>query len=326
MKWRAIRNQTDADELMRIADCFHDWYMAGFEYDPLARTGGQDKNLARFVDETDSLLLKLRYDSRDKTGIWPEIEMEFSGVYMMRYMSQCGSDPFSECALEKLPRGWAFVQDGPLTEEERENLSDVKAGVLVVGGEARWRGSGFVERRARLGDIKITVADITGIDVDAVVNAANEGLRAGGGVCGAIFRSAGHDDMQGACAEIGRCDTGDAVITPGFALNARYVVHAVGPVWEGGRSGEAELLGSCYKRALDVAAENGCESIAFPLISSGIYGYPKDAAWYVAVKACFDWLGEHDDQNMSITFCVLSEESKQLGESVLDDLDIASCR
>ena len=167
--------------------------------------------------------------------------------------------------------------------------------------------------------IEIVKQGITQADVDAVVNAANEGLRAGGGVCGAVFEEAGFDEMRAACAEIGHCDTGDAVITPGFALKARYVIHAVGPIWSGGRNGEAELLDSCYKRALDVAAENGCKSIAFPLISSGIYGYPKDAAWYVAIKACLDWLSEHDDQGMSITFCVLSDESRRLGESVLDD-------
>ena len=168
--------------------------------------------------------------------------------------------------------------------------------------------------------IRIVKQGVTRADADAVVNAANERLRAGGGVCGAVFEEAGYDEMRAACAAIGHCDTGDAVITPGFALKARYVVHAVGPVWSGGRNGEAELLASCYKRSLDVTAENGCESIAFPLISSGIFGYPKEEAWRVALTACRDWLCEHDAPKMEIAFYVLSDDSKKLGERVLREL------
>ena len=171
-----------------------------------------------------------------------------------------------------------------------------------------------------MNDITIEIADIAQMDVDAVVNAANSGLRAGGGVCGAIFRAAGHADLQRACDAIGHCDTGDAVITPGFALKARYIVHAVGPVWKGGRAGEEELLASCYERSLDVASANGCTSIAFPLISSGIFGYPKRDAWRVALTACADWLHEHADADMQVTFCVLSAESKALGDAVLAEL------
>ena len=320
MDWRDIRNKADVDELMRNAESFHDWYLAGFEYDPLARVNDQDKSLARFVGETDSLLLKLRYDSPDRSGAWPEIEIEFLGVDAMRYSSSLGPDPFSECALEETSRGWAFVEGGALSEEERLDPLNIKANLFVAAGQVRWRCSENVGRKARLGELDIAVADITEMNVDAVVNAANEGLRAGGGVCGAIFRAAGHVDLQRACDEIGHCDTGDAVITPGFALDARHVIHAVGPVWSGGRNGEAELLASCYKRSLDIAAENGCRSIAFPLISSGIYGYPKDEAWYVALVACYDWLKEHDGQDIAITFCVLSEGSKALGEKTLSEI------
>ena len=168
--------------------------------------------------------------------------------------------------------------------------------------------------------IEIIVADITKMNVGAVVNAANEGLRAGGGVCGAIFRAAGYGDLQRACDEIGHCDTGDAVMTPGFALGARHIIHTVGPVWSGGRNDEAELLSSCYKRSLDIAAERDCRSVAFPLISSGIYGYPKGEAWYVALTTCYNWLKEHDGQDIAITFCVLSEESKSLGEKILAEI------
>ena len=171
-----------------------------------------------------------------------------------------------------------------------------------------------------MGDISIAVMNITNADVDAIVNAANEGLQAGGGVCGAIFKNAGHDELQKACDAIGGCDTGGAVITPGFALKARYVIHAVGPVWRGGRNGEAELLASCYSESIRVAVENGCKTIAFPLISSGIFGYPKEEAWRVALTACADTLSRYGDLAPDVTFCVLGEESHELGSSVLREL------
>ena len=165
--------------------------------------------------------------------------------------------------------------------------------------------------------IEILKQGITQADVDAIVNAANEGLRAGGGVCGAIFEEAGFDEMRAACAAIGHCDTGDAVITPGFALKARYVIHAVGPVWSGGHSGEAELLASCYSRAIDLAVENDCESIAFPLISLGIFGYPKEDAWRVAIASCSAKLDQLGDRAPAVTFCVISDSSRDLGEKLL---------
>jgi O-acetyl-ADP-ribose deacetylase (regulator of RNase III) len=125
-------------------------------------------------------------------------------------------------------------------------------------------------------------ADLTVETVDAIVNAANSRLARGGGVCGAIFAAAG-PELDAACAELGGCATGDAVITPGFRLAARWIVHTVGPVWHGGRSGEAELLAACYRRSIEVAASVGARSIAFPAISTGIFGYPSDAAARIAV-------------------------------------------
>lgn len=125
-------------------------------------------------------------------------------------------------------------------------------------------------------------ADITALPVDAIVNAANERLLRGGGVCGAIFAAAG-SELDDACAAIGHCATGDAVITPGFRLPAHFVVHAVGPVWHGGTAGEPELLASCYRRSVHVAAEAGVRSLAFPAISTGIFGYPLEAAAAIAV-------------------------------------------
>lgn len=126
------------------------------------------------------------------------------------------------------------------------------------------------------------IADITTLSVDAIVNAANEALAPGGGVCGAIHRAAGPELAQ-ACAELSPCPTGDARLTPGFRLPAKFVIHAVGPVWRGGGSGEAELLASAYRAALRLARERRLRSLAFPAISTGIYGYPLQAATEVAV-------------------------------------------
>jgi O-acetyl-ADP-ribose deacetylase (regulator of RNase III) len=137
--------------------------------------------------------------------------------------------------------------------------------------------------------MKVTaiVADITGLDLDAIVNAANESLAPGGGVCGAIHRAAG-PELARACAAIGHCPTGEARITPGFLLPAKFVIHAVGPVWRGGDAGEAGLLESAYRATLRLAAENGVRSVAFPAISTGIYGYPLEPATRIAVSTVRD--------------------------------------
>lgn len=132
--------------------------------------------------------------------------------------------------------------------------------------------------------IDVFPGDITEQDVDAVVNAANEHLAGGGGVDGAIHRKAGWDKLQAACREIGRCATGGAVATPGFGLRARWIIHAVGPRYRDGRSGEAGLLASAYRRSLEVAEQIGARSVAFPAISTGIYGYPREEAARIAVE------------------------------------------
>ena len=166
-----------------------------------------------------------------------------------------------------------------------------------------------------MGKIEIRKCSITDLDTDAVVNAANEHLRAGGGVCGAIFAAAGQEALAVACDAIGHCDTGGAVITPGFGLKARYIIHAVGPVWAGGTQGEAALLYGAYRSALELAAAHGCASIGFPLISAGIFGYPLEQAWEVALRACGDHLAEGDP--IDVVFAVCNDRILAVGRDAL---------
>ena len=171
-----------------------------------------------------------------------------------------------------------------------------------------------------MSSITIEKIGITKLSVDAVVNAANEYLAAGGGVCGAIFSEAGYEELQKACDEIGHCNTGSAVITPGFNLLAKYIIHAVGPVWRGGEQGEPEALYGAYYKSLELAVEKGCKSIAFPLISAGIYGYPREQAWQQGISACKDFLDNNPRSDINIIFAVLDKEIMELGLAVIDEI------
>ena len=165
--------------------------------------------------------------------------------------------------------------------------------------------------------IEIRKISITDLDSDAIVNAANEQLVPGGGVCGAIFKAAGYKELQSACMSIGYCKTGSAVATSGYKLNAKYIIHAVGPRWIDGKHGERESLYNAYQSSLNLALQHHCKSIGFPLISAGIYGYPVREAWYTAFGACRDFLRKNPKADLTITFAVLDDEIKKIGHKAL---------
>jgi len=166
--------------------------------------------------------------------------------------------------------------------------------------------------------LKIVRHDITKMEVDVIVNAANTKLQMGGGVCGAIFKAAGAQELQQECDQIGYCPTGEAVITKGYNLPAKYIIHTPGPIWNGGTRGEARLLRQCYLNSLQMASQYQCRSIAFPLISSGIYGYPKDQALHIGISAISEFLLDHE---MDVYLVIFDKKDFKLSEKLFAEIE-----
>lgn len=165
--------------------------------------------------------------------------------------------------------------------------------------------------------IEIVKGDITRLKVDAIVNAANNSLLGGGGVDGAIHRTAG-PGLLAECRSLNGCATGDAKITKGYNLPAKFIIHTVGPVWHGGVKGEPDKLASCYRRSLELAAENKLRSVAFPNISTGVYGYPKKLAAKIAVATVRDFLSE-ESPVARVIFCIFDDENYSIYQEFLED-------
>jgi O-acetyl-ADP-ribose deacetylase (regulator of RNase III) len=181
----------------------------------------------------------------------------------------------------------------------------------------------MTELSAEIGQTRldIVVADITALDVDAIVNAANRSLLGGGGVDGAIHRAAG-PELLAECKTLGGCATGSAKITRGYKLKARHVIHAVGPVWSGGTKGEEALLASCYRTALDLAAEHALTSIAFPAISTGVYRFPPDLAARIAVGTVASEIAARPRGMARVVFCCFAPESAEHHKDAFAELGL----
>ncbi|MCI5830963.1 MAG: macro domain-containing protein [Spirochaetia bacterium] len=168
-----------------------------------------------------------------------------------------------------------------------------------------------------MSSIQIQQNGIVSIPADAIVNAANSGLWAGGGVCGVIFNKAGMNELTTACKAIGHCDEGSAVITLGFNCPCKYIIHAVGPRYTDGKHGEPDLLYGAYKRSLELCKENDIHSVVFPLISAGIFGYPLYDAWAQAIYACKNFINKNQDYSLDIIFAIPENDKIKAGNIIL---------
>ena len=255
--------------------------------------------------------------------LWQEMKVECAGKKFPY---------FEDAIVEYVSKKFEEVSGVPLTYDARPYVEKFAYGGMSSGHLSGlfWMGWGIatlIENYRKASSIpdkktvSVELKKISIIDVgtDAIVNAANEGLQAGGGVCGAIFKAAGHAQLQQACDKIGYCATGDAVLTDAFQLNAKYIIHAVGPRWSGGHSGERKLLRSAFYKSLNLARDYGCRSIGFPLISTGIFGYPVDLAWREAISACNHFAEKNPDTEMQIIFAIRDDAVLQQGEQILQD-------
>lgn len=242
-----------------------------------------------------------------------------AGLDYMAYVRRIADDPIAvQVKLADLTNNMDLSRIPNPTEQDRQRVLKYAAAFSYLAAHRQDNGrEPFPQGKENNMKLEIKLADITTLDTDAVVNAANESLAEGGGVCGAIFKAAGRGELTVACKLLGHCETGEAVITPGFRLKAKYIIHAVGPVWKGGHQKEQEKLYRAYRNSLQLAKETGCRSIGFPLISSGIFGYPMEAAWETALRACRDFAAENPDAPIAVVFAVRDEAIRDLGEAVL---------
>ncbi len=209
------------------------------------------------------------------------------------------------------------MNDRNFTAEE-QNRTNSRPWEAYIGG--RSGNTPDVPESTEGAAVRVIRADITTLKVDAIVNAANSSLLGGGGVDGAIHRAAGPDLVK-ECATLGGCMTGDAKITSGYRLPATYVIHTVGPIWHGGQSDEAKMLASCWRRSLEVAVEHGCKSIAFPSISTGIYGYPVEEAAVIAMTTVVDFLQKHPEAELQVTVAAFGGRVLRIYQDALKDAE-----
>lgn len=253
-------------------------------------------------------------------GYVKALAQNFYGIPKVKQFFVGGLDVAGAYVERLLQDGMAAIlndEDAPEVLPFEGNAPEDSENGTVEEGAGPDRKGGSVMR-----SLTIQKIGVTKLAADAVVNAANDALREGTGVCGAIFRDAGSTEMTAACRAIGHCDTGSAVITPGFRLPAKYVIHAVGPVYRDGRHGEPALLRGAYRKSLELCVEHDLHSIGFPLISSGLFGYPVEQAWEVAIRACKEFFKDYPDYEMDIIFAVLEDERKIMGERILNEIGV----